>query len=82
MALIKQNYYFYLCDSHARNCSGMLNPHGTAVHMKFTNILELQQYLIALSKSVHSNIFEIVRIKITKCIAPQQSDVDKQIRLM
>ena len=81
LAFIKQNYYFYLFDSHATDCSGMPDPHGTAVLMKFTNILELQQYVIALSKSVHSNIFEIVPIKITKCIAPQQSDVDKQIRL-
>ena len=47
MALIKQTEFFYLIDSHARDLNGMPNPNpnGTAVVMKFANILELEQYL-------------------------------------
>ena len=39
MALIKQTDFFYLFDSHARDSSGMPDPNGTAVVMKFANIL-------------------------------------------
>ena len=42
MALIKQTEFFYLIDSHARDSNGMPNPNGTAVVMKFANILELE----------------------------------------
>ena len=45
MALIKQTEFFYLIDSHARDLHGMPNPNGTAVVMKFANILELEQCL-------------------------------------
>jgi hypothetical protein len=39
MALMKQTDFFYLFDSHARDSSGMPDPNGTAVVMKFVNIL-------------------------------------------
>ena len=42
MALIKQTEFFYLIDSYARDLNGMPNPNGTAVVMKFANILELE----------------------------------------
>ena len=42
MALIKQTEFFYLIDSHARDLNGMPNPNGTAVVMKFANILKLE----------------------------------------
>ena len=45
MALIKQTDFFYLFDSLARDSSGMPDPNGSAVVMKFTNIPELEQYL-------------------------------------
>ena len=45
MALIKQTDFFYLFDLLARDSSGMPDPNGTAVVMKFTNIPELEQYL-------------------------------------
>ena len=41
MALMKQTEFFYLIDSHARDLNGMPNPNGTAVVMKFANVLEL-----------------------------------------
>ena len=41
MALIKQMDSFYLFDSHARVSTGMPDPHGTAVVMKFATILDL-----------------------------------------
>ena len=59
MALIKQTDFFYLFDSHARDSNGMPDPNGTAVVMKFANILELEQYLCSLSMSLHANLFEI-----------------------
>ncbi len=49
LAIMKQTDSFYLFDSHARDYSGMSDPNGTAVVMKFTNILELEQYLYCLS---------------------------------
>jgi hypothetical protein len=64
MALIKQTDFFYLFDSHARDSSGMPDPNGTAVVMKFANILELEQYLYSLSMTLHANSFEIVPVQL------------------
>ena len=62
MALIKQEEWFYLFDPHAHNCLGMPDPNGTAVVRQFANILDLEQYLYALSEALHSNLFEIVPV--------------------
>ena len=65
MALIKQSIFFCLFDSHARDSSGMPDPNGTAVIMKFTNILELEQYLYSLSITLRANVFEIVPVQLS-----------------
>jgi hypothetical protein len=62
MALIKQNNVFYLFDSHARDLNGMPNPNGTAIVMKFTSILDMEQHLSSLSISLHVNLFELVAV--------------------
>ena len=67
MALIKQTEFFYLIDSHARGFNGMPNPNGTTVVMKFTNILELEEYLYCLAVALHTNLFEIVPLHFHKC---------------
>ncbi|CAB3993337.1 Hypothetical predicted protein [Paramuricea clavata] len=74
MALIKQTDFFYLFDSHARDSSGMPDPNGTAVVMKFANILGLEQYLYSLSMTLHANSFEIVPVQLNKhvCKASEQ----------
>ena len=72
MALIKQVDVLYLFDSHARDFSGMPDPNGTAVVMKFTDILELEQYLYCLSMKLHTNSFEIVPVQLNKCNASEQ----------
>ncbi len=41
LALMKETNFFYLFESHARDFNGMPDSNGTAVVMKFTNILEL-----------------------------------------
>ena len=64
MALMKQTVFFYLFDSHARDYSGMPDPNGTAVVMKFVNILELEQYLYSVSMTLHANLFEIVPVQL------------------
>ena len=64
MAIIKQTNFIYLFDSHARDISGVPNPTGTAVIIRFTTILELEQYLYCLSSELHSNSYEIVPIQI------------------
>ena len=69
MALIKQMNDFFLFDSHARDSSGMPDPNGTAVVMKFTNILELLHYLYFLSIELHTNSFEIVPVQLNEYIA-------------
>jgi hypothetical protein len=68
MAIIKQIDSFYLFDSHARDSSGMPDPNGTAVVIKFTNILELEQYVYCLSLELHTNIYEIVPVQINNLI--------------
>ena len=67
IALVKQRDNFYLFDSHARDSCGMPDPNGTAVVMKFTNILELEQYWYSLSIELHANIFEIVPVQLNMC---------------
>ena len=41
----------------------MPDPNGTAVVMKFKNILDLEQYLYSVSMELHTNLFEIVPLK-------------------
>ena len=77
MALIKQTEFFYLIDSHARDFNGMPNPSGTAVVMKFANILELEQYLYCLAVALHTNSFEIVSLHLHKCGAKQKAKCAK-----
>ncbi|CAB4002039.1 Hypothetical predicted protein [Paramuricea clavata] len=72
MALMKQADFFYLFDSHARDSNGMPDPNGTAVVMKFANILELEQYLYSLSMTLHANLFEIVPVQLNICKASEQ----------
>ena len=72
MALIKKSNVFYLFDSHARDSSGMPDPNGIAVVMKFANILELEQYLYSLSITLHANLFEIVPVQLSMCKTSEQ----------
>jgi hypothetical protein len=71
-ALMKQADFFYLFDSHARDSSGIPDPNGTAVVMKFVNILELEQYLYSVSMTLHANLFEIVPVQLYICRASEQ----------
>ena len=73
MALIKQVNTFLLFDSHARDPNGMPNPNGTAVVMKFNDILDLEQHLYFLSIE-HTNLFEIVPVQL---IAPETNSERK-----
>ena len=47
---------FYLFDPHARNSAGMPDSHGTAVLMKYTSIIELEQYLCCLSRELNTKL--------------------------
>ena len=55
IALIKHIDCFYLIDRHGRNVVGMPDLNGTAVVMKFANMLDVEQHLYALSDALHSN---------------------------
>ena len=68
MALIKHLECFYLIDSLGRNVLGMPDHNGTAVVMKFANILDVEQYLYALSDALHSNLFEIVPVQLKEFV--------------
>ena len=74
MALMKEADFFYLFDSHARDSNGMPDPNGTAVVMKFANIVELEQYLYSLSMTLHANLFEIVPVRLNVCNAAEQKN--------
>jgi hypothetical protein len=88
MALMKQADFFYLFDSHARDSRGMPDPNGTAVVMKFVNILELEQYLYSVSVTLHANLFEIVPVQLniskaseqkSKCVKDQEYVLKKRL---
>ena len=64
MALIKGLESFYLFDPHTRNIDGMPDPNGTAVVIKYNDILELEQYLCSLSTELNTNLFEIVPVQL------------------
>ena len=66
MAIIKQVNYFYMFDSHARDVNGMTDPNGTAIVIKFSNILDLEKFSYSLSKNLHVNLFEVVPTYVTK----------------
>ena len=72
MALIKQMESFYSINSHACGHDGMPDPNGTAVIMKFADILDLEQYLLSLSISLHTNLFEIVSVQLTATATNRQ----------
>ena len=82
VAVMKQNEFFYLFDSHARDSCGMPDPNGTAVVMKFNVVLiELEQHLFCLTTKLHTNLFEIVPVQLnkrevspkrTKCVKAQE----------
>ena len=72
MSLIKQDSIFYLFDSHARDSNGIPHPTGTAVVMKFKNVVNLEQHLYSLSMNLHVNAFEIVTVHLQVCTPPQQ----------
>ncbi len=65
MVLIKQNDVFYLFDSHVRDLNSMPNPNGTAIFMKFTSILHMEQHLSSLFISLHVNLFELVAVQLS-----------------
>ena len=68
IALIKHIECFYLIDTHGRNVVGMSDPNGTAVVMQFAIVLDVEQYLYALSDTLHSNLFEIVPVQFTEFV--------------
>ncbi len=98
MALMKQTDIFYLFDPHARDIDGMPDPYGTAVVMKFTNILELEHFLFSLATKLHTNLYEIVPVDISNALKQTiksiknceyqrkrrscESEHDKQVRVM
>ena len=53
---------FFVFDSQDSN--GMHDPKGTALVMKFTYILEVEQHLNFLSIKLHTNLFEIVLVQL------------------
>ena len=54
----------YLIDPHGHNAVGMPDPNGIAFIMQFANVLDVEQYLYALSDALHSNLFEL---RLRKC---------------
>ena len=63
----------------------MPDPNGTAVIMKFADILDLEQYLLSLSISLHTNLFEIVSVQLTATATNRQCSIEtvnkKNVRL-
>jgi hypothetical protein len=45
----------------------MPNPNGTAVVMKFNDVLDLEEHLYFLSMELHTNLFEIVPVQLITC---------------
>ncbi len=53
-------------DPYARDLNGMLNPNGTAIVIKFTSILDIEQCFTSLFISLHVNLFELVAVQLSK----------------
>ena len=53
---------YYTFDSHARNSSGLPDPDGTAVLMKFSNLSSLKSQIFYLAQQLNSYEFEVVPI--------------------
>ena len=77
--------FFYSIDLHACGLDGMPDPNGTAVIMKFINILDLEQYLLSRSISLHTNLFEIVSVQLISTATNRQCPIEtvnkKKVRL-
>ena len=58
MALVKQMGSFYIIDSRARSFAGMPDDNGAAIIMKFSSIIDLDQYLLSLAVSLHTSVFD------------------------
>ena len=82
MALIKHIDCFYLIDSHVHNVVGMPDPNGTAVVMQFANMLDVEQYLYALSDALHSNSFEIVHVQFAEFVNNSSTKNAQSVRLL
>ena len=67
MAIFKSIYY-YVFDSHSRDCNGMPAPNGTAVLMEFHDLSNLKDYICMLSIALNTSYFEIVPVTFTKQI--------------
>ena len=53
---------YYIFDSHARNSSGLPDPNGTAVLMKFSDVSSLKSQIFDLAQQLNSYEFEVVPI--------------------
>ena len=53
---------YYIFDSHARNSSGLPDPNGSAVLMKFSNVSSLKSQIFDLAQQLNSYKFEVVPI--------------------
>ena len=70
---------YYVFDSHSRNFVGMPDPSGTAIVMKFSNIIELGDYLHSLSHELNSKCYEIVPVRLKE--VSEETETEKQTRL-
>ena len=55
---------------------------GTAVVMQFANMLDVEQYLYALSDALHSNSFEIVPVQFTEFLNKSSTKNAQSARLL
>ena len=53
---------YCIFDSHARNSSGLPDPNGTAVLMKFSNVSSLKSQIFDFAQQLNSYEFEVVPI--------------------
>ena len=63
----------------------MPDPNGIAVVMQFANVLDVEQYLYALSDALHSNLFEIVPVQFTEFVnngSPKNVNFTQSVRLL
>ena len=60
----------------------MPDPNGTAVVMKYDDIIELEEYLCSLSSELNTNLFEIVQLHVNQfCKHLEETECEKRTKL-
>ena len=69
IAMFKDNFGYYILDSHARSSQGLIDPNGTAVLLMFKTLTDLHKGILRLFNSISSvhceTAYSLIEIEIS-----------------